>query len=159
MSGNAVYQACVQLRDGVLHAVAEETGQPFEGLRLEPGTVTAPGFTMDLPDALVVCRRRNVPIEALGTFFGPNATPVIRDLRADRVFPDFTFGTHLCDLEVDLDTGKVRLLRYIAAHDVGRAINPRSVEGQISGGAVQGLGMALLEEVAFERGVNLTGGL
>jgi CO/xanthine dehydrogenase Mo-binding subunit len=52
----------------------------------------------------------------------------------------------------------VRLLRYIAAHDVGRAINPRSVEGQISGAVVQGLGMALLEEVAVEDGVNLTGG-
>jgi len=99
-----------------------------------------------------------VPIEALGTFFGPKGRPVVRDLRADRVFPDFTFGTHLCDLEVDLDTGQVRLLRYLAAHDVGRAINPRSVHGQIAGGAAQGLGMALLEEVAVEDGVNLAGG-
>ncbi len=158
MSGNAVYEACVLLRDGVLRAVAEEAGQPFEGLRLEPGGVTGPRFEMDLRDALVACRRRNVPIEALGSFFGPKGKQVVRDLKADRVFPDFTFGTHLCDLEVDLDTGKVRLLRYLAAHDVGRAINPRSVEGQISGAVVQGLGMALLEEVAIEDGVNLTGG-
>ena len=158
MSGNAVYEACMLLRGGVLRAVADESGQPFEGLRLEPGRVTGPGFGMDLRDALVTCRRRNVPIEALGTFFGPKGKPVVRDLKADRVFPDFTFGTHLCDLEVDLDTGKVRLLRYIAAHDVGRAINPRSVEGQISGAVAQGLGMALLEEVAVEDGVNLTGG-
>jgi CO/xanthine dehydrogenase Mo-binding subunit len=158
MSGNAVYEACLLLRGGVLRAVADESGQPFEGLRLEPGAVTGPGFGMDLRDALVTCSRRNVPIQALGTFFGPKGKPVVRDLKADRVFPDFTFGTHLCDLEVDLDTGKVRLLRYIAAHDVGRAINPRSVEGQISGAVVQGLGMALLEEVAVEDGVNLTGG-
>ena len=114
---------------------------------------------MDLREALVICRRRNVPIEALGTFFGPKGKPVVRDLRADRVFPDFTFGTHLCDVEVDLDTGKVRVLRYVAAHDVGQAINPRSVEGQISGAVVQGLGMALLEEVSLDNGVNLTGGL
>src|SRR5258708_26369112 len=158
MSGNAVYEACVLLRDGVLRAVAEEAGRPFEGLRLEPGRVTGPRFEMDLRDALVACRRRNVPIEALGSFFGPKGKPVVRDLKADRVFPDFTFGTHLCDLEVDLDTGKVRLLRYLAAHDVGRAINPRSVEGQISGALVQGLGMALLEEVAMEEAANLTGG-
>jgi CO/xanthine dehydrogenase Mo-binding subunit len=159
MSGNAVYEACVLLRDAVLSAVAADTGQPPAGLRLEPGRVTGPGFGMDLRDALVVCRRRNVPVEALGTFFGPKGKPVVRDLRADRVFPDFTFGAHLCDLEVDTGTGKVRLLRYIAAHDVGRAINPRSVEGQISGAVAQGLGMALLEEVAVEDGVNLTGGL
>jgi CO/xanthine dehydrogenase Mo-binding subunit len=159
MSGNAVYEACVLLRDAVLSAVAADTGQPSAGLRLEPGRVTGPGFSMDLRDALVVCRRRNVPAEALGTFFGPKGKQVVRDLRAERVFPDFTFGAHLCDLEVDTGTGKVRLLRYIAAHDVGRAINPRSVEGQISGAVAQGLGMALLEEVTVEDGVNLTGGL
>ena len=113
---------------------------------------------MPLPEALVTCRRRNVPIEALGTFFGPKGQPVIKSLRADRVFPDFTFGTHLCDLEVDLDTGQVELLRYVAAHDVGRAINLRSVQGQITGAVAQGLGMALLEEVVVADGVNLTGG-
>ena len=158
MSGNAVYEASILLRDAVLRAVAEDTGQPFEGLRLDADSIRGPGEAVGLPAALVTCRRRNVPIETLGTFFGPKGKPVVRDLRADRVFPDFTFGTHLCDLEVDLDTGKVNLLRYVAAHDVGRAINPRSVEGQISGGAAQGLGMALLEEVVVEDGVNLTGG-
>jgi xanthine dehydrogenase molybdenum-binding subunit len=158
MSGNAVYEASVLLRDGVLRAVAAETGQPVDGMRLDAGRVTGRDLAIGIRDALVICRRRNVPIEALGTFFGPKGKPVIRDLQADRVFPDFTFGTHLCDLEVDLDTGQVELLRYVAAHDVGRAINFRSVEGQISGGAAQGLGMALLEEVVVEEGVNLTGG-
>jgi len=62
-------------------------------------------------------------------------------------------------VEVDRDTGQVRVLRYVAAHDVGRAINPSSVRGQIIGGAVQGIGQALLEEVVLEEGVNLTGGL
>ena len=113
---------------------------------------------MRLPDALVTCRKRNVPIEALGTFFGPKGKPVVKSLRADRVFPDFTFGTHLCDLEVDLDTGQVELLGYVAAHDVGRAINPRSVQGQITGAVAQGLGMALLEEIVVADGVNLTAG-
>jgi CO/xanthine dehydrogenase Mo-binding subunit len=84
---------------------------------------------------------------------------VTRELAGERIFPDFTFGTHLADVEVDLDTGQVRVLRYIAAHDVGRAINPKSVEGQISGGVVQGLGQALLEELVVRDGVNLTPGL
>jgi CO/xanthine dehydrogenase Mo-binding subunit len=52
----------------------------------------------------------------------------------------------------------VELLKYVAAHDVGRAINPRSVAGQISGAVAQGLGMALLEEIMVADGVNLTGG-
>ena len=147
------------LRDRVLAAVAEATGQPFDGLRLEDGLISGPaGDAMSLPDALVTCRRRNVPIEALGTFFGPKGKPVVKSLQADRVFPDFTFGAHLCDLEVDLDTGQVELLGYVAAHDVGRAINPLSVQGQISGAVAQGLGMALLEEVVMADGMNLTGG-
>lgn len=163
MSGNAVYEASVLVRDAIVRAIAEETGQPSEGLRLAAGAaghgvITGAGVEVSIPDAIVTCRRRNVPVEALGTFFGPKGQPVVRDLQAGRVFPDFTFGTHLCDLEVDLDTGQVELLRYVAAHDVGRAINPRSVEGQISGGVVQGLGMALLEEVVVADGVNLTGG-
>jgi len=158
MSGNAVYEASTILRDQILRALADETNQPFESLSMAEEGVVGVDTALPLREALVVCRRRNVPIEALGTFFGPKGRPVVRDLRAERVFPDFTFGSHLADVEVDLDTGHVTVLRYIACHDVGRAINPRSVEGQISGGVVQGIGMALLEEVVLQDGVNMTGG-
>ena len=57
---------------------------------------------------------------------------------------------------MDTQTGVVRVLKLVAAHDVGRAINPQSVEGQIQGGAVMGLGYALMEEVVVQDGVNLT---
>ncbi len=158
MSGNAVYEASAQLRANLLRAVATVTGVPADGLQLDDGVISGPGVAMPLTEAIIACRRLNVPIEALGTFFGPKGTPVVKSLRADRVFPDFTFGAHICDLEVDLDTGRVDLLGYVAAHDVGRAINPRSVQGQITGAVAQGLGMALLEEVVVEEGVNLTAG-
>jgi CO/xanthine dehydrogenase Mo-binding subunit len=158
MSGNATYEAARLLRDQILGAVAVESGQPVESLSLTPEGVAGPGGVVAVTAALQICRRANVPVEALGTFFGPKGKEVTRDLEGERIFPDFTFGTHLADVEVDLDTGQVRILRYIAAHDVGRAINPLSVEGQIAGGAVQGIGQALLEEVVVQDGVNLTGG-
>jgi CO/xanthine dehydrogenase Mo-binding subunit len=158
MSGNAVHDAAAVLRDLVLGAVAADRGEPAEALRFSGGEVAGPGLRVPVPEALALCRRRNVPTEALSTFFGPKGVPVTTRLRSDRVFPDFTFGTHLCDVEVDLDTGQVTVLRYIAAHDVGRAINPLSVEGQISGAVAQGLGMALLEEVVLDEGINLTAG-
>ena len=60
--------------------------------------------------------------------------------------PGSAFATHLVDVEVDVDTGKVTILRYTAAQDVGRAIHPSYVEGQIQGGVVQGIGWALNEE-------------
>jgi CO/xanthine dehydrogenase Mo-binding subunit len=159
MSGNAVHDASLQLRKQLLDAVAADWDQPFESLRIEENHVVgAAGSRLDVRDALTLCRRSNVPDNALVTFFGPKGVQVTADLRSSRVFPDFTFGTHLCDLEVDLETGQVEILRYIAAHDVGRAINPLSVEGQITGGVVQGLGMALLEEIVLEEGNNLTAG-
>ncbi len=78
-------------------------------------------------------------------------------------YPDtvtWAFGAHACALEVDVETGAVRLLRYVAVHDCGRPINPMIVEGQLHGGIVQGIGSALLEEVVHDAaGQLLTGTL
>jgi CO/xanthine dehydrogenase Mo-binding subunit len=60
------------------------------------------------------------------------------------------FGAHICDVEVDPETGHVTILRYTAAQDVGRAIHPAYVEGQIQGGVAQGIGWALNEEYVFD---------
>jgi len=61
------------------------------------------------------------------------------------------FGTQFCDVEVDPETGKVTILRFVAAQDVGRAIHPSYVEGQIQGGVVQGIGWALNEEYIYDK--------
>ena len=61
------------------------------------------------------------------------------------------FGIHVVDVEVDPDTGKVEVLRYTALQDAGKAIHPSYVEGQIQGGAVQGIGWALNEEYYLDR--------
>ncbi|MEN9725662.1 MAG: hypothetical protein RL434_28 [Pseudomonadota bacterium] len=60
------------------------------------------------------------------------------------------FGTHLCDVEVDPETGRVEVLRYTVIQDVGRAIHPSYVEGQMQGGAAQGIGWALNEEYVYD---------
>jgi CO/xanthine dehydrogenase Mo-binding subunit len=59
------------------------------------------------------------------------------------------FATHICDVEIDPETGKVEILRYTAVQDAGRAIHPSYVEGQIQGGVVQGIGWALNEECIY----------
>ncbi len=70
-----------------------------------------------------------------------------------RSFPDYTYGAHAVEVEVDEETGQVRILRYVACHDVGRVIDLRRVEGQIQGAVAQGIGYALAEEVELEEGV------
>jgi len=66
------------------------------------------------------------------------------------------FGTHVCDVEVDPETGKVTILRYTAIQDAGKAIHPSYVEGQMQGGAVQGIGWALNEEYIFDDDDHMT---
>ena len=61
------------------------------------------------------------------------------------------FGTHICDVEVDVELGIVRVIRYTAVQDVGRAIHPSYVEGQIQGGVAQGIGWALNEEYIYRK--------
>jgi CO/xanthine dehydrogenase Mo-binding subunit len=61
------------------------------------------------------------------------------------------FGTHICDVEVDRETGRVTILRYTAVQDVGRAVHPSYVEGQIQGGVAQGIGWALNEEYIYDK--------
>ena len=62
----------------------------------------------------------------------------------------YPYGMHLAQVEVDRDSGAIRLLRFAAAYEVGRAINPKLVEGQIRGGAAQGIGGALYEEFRYD---------
>jgi CO/xanthine dehydrogenase Mo-binding subunit len=67
----------------------------------------------------------------------------------------FGFGAHMAEIEVDVELGTVRVRKVTAAHDVGRAINPTLIEGQIEGGVAQGIGMALMEEFFPGKGENL----
>ena len=100
-----------------------QTGGPIIG----SGSLVYDGEAFDYKEALI----RNYPFSRIGTY---------------------VFGAHIVEVEVDTVTGKVDIVRAWAAHDVGRAINPTSVEGQILGGFVQGAGYALLEELLWEDG-------
>jgi len=72
----------------------------------------------------------------------------------------FAFGAQACAVEVDVETGRVRILRYLAAHDCGRAINPAVVDGQLHGGLAGGIGTALMEDLVYDAdGQLLTGSL
>src|SRR5262249_57675368 len=70
------------------------------------------------------------------------------------------FGAHACAVKVDVETGRLRILRYLAVHDCGRPINPAVVDGQLHGGLAGGIGTALTEAVVYdEDGQLLTGSL
>lgn len=70
----------------------------------------------------------------------------------------FPFGTHVCLVEVDKDTGRVEVKRYIAVDDVGKVINPMVVDGQVHGGIAQGLAQALYENAVYDENGQLVSG-
>jgi len=74
--------------------------------------------------------------------------------------PNFTFpfGTHVCEVEIDEDTGAVEIVRYSACDDCGRQINPMIVEGQLEGGITQGIGQALFEGAVYDENGQLLSG-
>jgi CO/xanthine dehydrogenase Mo-binding subunit len=154
MSGNAVLKVALELREQVTKVAAELLGGSPETLVFAAGRVgtsEASGTSLTLAELVAACGQRGVSTSLLSTF---RATAGSFDPRAGQgdTFPDYTYGTHAAEVEVDVETGEVRVLKYAACHDVGRAINPMRVEGQIQGGAMQGLGYALTEDMAIEDG-------
>jgi CO/xanthine dehydrogenase Mo-binding subunit len=97
---------------------------------------------------------RGATVQGHGTFTPPAArAPDIDTGQSPKVSAFWMYATQVADVEVDPATGRVRVLRVVAAHDVGRAINPAGVEAQIEGGVVQGLGATLHEELRVRDGV------
>ena len=86
--------------------------------------------------------------------FDPPITPLDENGQGNP-YAVYGFGAHMAEIEVDIELGTVRVLKVTAAHDVGCAINPTLIEGQIEGGVAQGLGMALMEEFFPGKGENL----
>jgi len=84
-------------------------------------------------------------------FYDPDNENMGKDFKGNMSMA-YTFGTHGAHVRVDEDTGKVEVLKYVAAHDVGRAINPLLLDGQVYGGVMMGIGYALTEQVIHEKG-------
>ena len=87
-------------------------------------------------------------------YFDPPTSPCDEDGQGVP-YASYAFAAQIAEVEVDLDLGTTKVLRIVAAHDVGRAINPIQVEGQIQGGTIQGLGLALMEDYLPGRTENL----
>jgi carbon-monoxide dehydrogenase large subunit len=120
--------------------VAHQLEAAVEDIVIEGGEVKVAGTDKKMPFALV----------ALAAYTGHNLPEGMEPGLKEGAFYDptnFTFpaGAYVCEVEVDPDTGKTEILRFVAADDFGQLINPMIVEGQVHGGLAQGLGQALLE--------------
>jgi aerobic carbon-monoxide dehydrogenase large subunit len=156
VGGAAVFNAAVEVREKVKQIAAHMMDASEDDLELAGGQVRVKGS----PD------RAKSWAEVVGAAYAAIGLPEGMEpgLEAKSYFepPNFTFpfGTHAAVVEIDRETGRVDLVRYVGVDDCGTVINPLLVDGQVHGGLVQGIAQALTEEVVYdENGQLLTGTL
>ena len=164
MVGNAVARASAQVRDKLLEHAAAILESAVDRLELRPGgRVGITGISdEEIPFAAAAGRALYVtggPISGIGNWLYEPAEGLDPERTRARGFVGivagngvFCFGAQVVEVEVDEVTGKVEVVEVWSVHDVGRAINPGMVEGQIHGSVVQGLGYALTEELVWDGG-------
>jgi CO/xanthine dehydrogenase Mo-binding subunit len=159
MIGNCVALASREALGVLFGQIAIHWDVDVEMLKAFDGEVWAVGTNLriSMEDAVKVCKARGVvPVgSASFTAHGTGLDPVDG---SGAPWQAYVFGTQVAEVEVDTYTGEVQVLGIWAVHDVGRAINPRGVEGQIEGGVVQGLGQALMEDYQTVNGHTTTHG-
>jgi len=152
VAGNAARMAAAAARDQLLQTAAEVLGAPADQLRIQDGTVEVVGAPERRLDFARIVRRRLLREEGsvvmASAFYDPPTKMQDQGYQGN-ISAAYGFGAHVAEVEVDPGTGMVRLLNLWTAHDVGRAINPMSCEGQIEGGAAMGIGLALSEELVI----------
>ncbi|MBI2162030.1 MAG: xanthine dehydrogenase family protein [Candidatus Rokubacteria bacterium] len=153
LAGNAIAEAGRRVRERVVAAAAKLLEVSPADLEVVDGRVSVRG----VPDRALTFVR--VIQASLPTFAGPGVAEPVFEATTYHTVPTVTYASavHAALVEVDLDTGRVTLLRYAVAHDCGRVVNPMIVEGQIHGGVAQGIGGGLHEEILYDdRGQLLT---
>jgi CO/xanthine dehydrogenase Mo-binding subunit len=155
MSGNATLMAANAVRKVLVERASQYFEEEPDALDLTDGKVfvkTNPVQALELSQLARVCASEGLPLANLAMFKAPFTDPIDPETGQGRVWPDFTFGAYGVEVAVDTETGEITVLKAVACHDVGRAINPTAVIGQLAGGGMQGLGYALMEDFHLEEG-------
>jgi xanthine dehydrogenase molybdenum-binding subunit len=163
ISGNAVYYAARQARERLLKVAAEKLEADPKDLDIRESRVfvrSTPERSMTLGEVAETSTYRQGGEAILESAHYDTPTEFIDHMTgAGNISPCYVFAAHAAEVEVDTETGRVRVVRVAAAHDVGRAINPMLLEAQIHGGLSQGLGYAISENLSSEGGQFVNGNL
>jgi CO/xanthine dehydrogenase Mo-binding subunit len=159
MIGNAVAIASNEARQRLAEVIARHWGVDAELIETGNGEIWAreTNHRISMAEAVHISKSRGVVPMGSGSF-GTDTTGLAATDGAGRPWQAYVFGCQVAEVEVDTVTGEVQVLGIWAAHDVGRAVNPRGVEGQIEGGIVQALGQGLMEDYQLVDGHTTTSG-
>jgi|SRR5271157_2806325 len=156
VAGNSALGAALKIRDQILDIAAAQLNEDPKGLDIKNGVVFS---VRDKEKSIALGKILRAAHYSPGGrmltaehFYDPPNENFDRNFRGN-ISVAYAYGAHGVEVEVDRETGKVKILNYIAAHDVGKAINPMLLEGQIQGAGLQGIGYALGEKMIVEKGV------
>ncbi|TCS63095.1 xanthine dehydrogenase family protein molybdopterin-binding subunit [Varunaivibrio sulfuroxidans] len=157
MIANAVALASRDARAKLFAEIADHWGVPEDVINAHGGEIWARdhNLRMTMDEAVAICKGRGVVPVGSASFTAHHTGLDARD-GSGKPWQAYVFGAQIAEVEVDTATGEVQVLGVWAAHDVGRAVNPKGVEGQIEGGVVQAIGQALMEEYALKDGYTTT---
>ncbi|MBC2581973.1 xanthine dehydrogenase family protein molybdopterin-binding subunit [Clostridium sp. DJ247] len=152
ISGNACKKAAEMAKETLLGVAAELLSADKNEIILNNKKAYVQGkeeFSIPLQEILDGCKARGIIAVGSG-YFNPNVTSLDAKTMQGIPFATYAFATHFIEVEVDTYTGEVKVLKVVAAHDVGHAINRQMVEGQIEGGCLMGMGLGILENLQVE---------
>ncbi|MEI6402878.1 MAG: molybdopterin cofactor-binding domain-containing protein [Actinomycetota bacterium] len=151
VGGVAVAMACDKVIDKAKKIAAHQLEANEDDLEFAGGTFTVKGS----PDKAMPLAA--IAFEAFTAHNLPDGLEPNLEAQVTYDPPNFSwpFGTHICTVEVDVETGQVEVLQYVAVDDCGNQVNPLIVEGQVHGGVVQGMAQALFEEAVYDTDGNL----
>jgi CO/xanthine dehydrogenase Mo-binding subunit len=149
MAGNAAIQAARKMRDMLVEAVAVKMGRPADLLSVGGGRIGDFSFE----EASILAEAHFGTLTSAGSYTPPK---IAGPYKGSGVGPSPAYSYSACVIDLDADprTGLIHLNKVWIAHDVGRAINPLLVEGQVEGSVYMGLGEALMEEQTFRKGLH-----
>ncbi|WP_440695064.1 xanthine dehydrogenase family protein molybdopterin-binding subunit [Candidatus Pelagibacter sp. HIMB109] len=159
MIGNAVALACRGARQKLFDVMAKEWKVDANTIKAHNGEIWSEGtnYKMEMSEAIHICKKKYGVIPVAGENYTSHHTGLDPVDGSGRPWQAYVFGGQVAEVEVDTATGEVQLLGIWACHDVGKAINPKGVEGQIEGGVVQAVGQALMENYELENGRTKSG--
>jgi xanthine dehydrogenase molybdenum-binding subunit len=153
VTGNAARHASIVLREAVCSSLSEKLDVPPDEITFQEGLAQVNGHQVSLGEAADWMKAEGRDPKALYEYWAPETQPL--GTGGDMHFA-YSFAVQAAEVEVNLQTGEVEVLEVIAANDVGKAINPLGLQGQVEGGVMMGLGNALTEEFITEEGIVFT---
>lgn len=158
VQGVAVQRAAAELREEIVDMASRMLECPRDNLRVHDGEVCAVDTGAPLISVARVANQLHFQGRRASTWGWHDNTTQDVDPETSQgdAYATYGWATQLAEVEVDTETGRVRVVKLVSATDAGRAINPLAVEGQIEGGAAMGLGYGLYEQHVLDRGVPLT---